>query len=482
MKFPANLFTSRHFLFIFALTMLSSLPASAAERRGPSQYETILSSGPIPDMKAFTAEGEPLKIRELTAGKYTVLSSGCLTCPEFHKTYPEIEAASADYSDKGVQFFYFYKSLRHPEMDGFLQAQNMKERLLQLAEARKKLGTKVPWIADTIDDSMRIGLGANSQSVYVISPEGKIVYANGRIIRDSLRRALDSAVGKPQSITYARDLGLPTLGRRNMLPNEDSAIGVQRPDGLTILRIAAAKPDDTYYVKLRAEADAALLKTGTGRLFLGFYPDPIHDVHWNNLTPAMKYTLTLPDGVVATPVEASAEKGPGDKDTQPRQFWVDVKSKEQLDDFQLKLKYYACAPGMCMATTHEYTISFEDENRGSRTAGMNRGNRGRGGRGGRNFGNNSNSRGNSRFGGSQRGRMQGRQGGQSGAQLAQADTNKDGAVTLEEMTAFAKRQRGNNIDVGRIKQRFDSIDANKDGKLSTAELGNAPRPSRQQQR
>ena len=43
-------------------------------------------------------------------------------------------------------------------------------------------------------------------------------------------------------------------------------------------------------VKLRAEADAELLKTGTGRFFLGFYPDPIHGVHWNNLTEPMKYS------------------------------------------------------------------------------------------------------------------------------------------------------------------------------------------------
>ena len=132
-----------------------------------------LRSGPLPEMNAYTAEGIPINVRELCNGKYTVLASGCLTCPLFHDSYPEIEAAFADYKGEDIQFYYFYKSLRHPELEGYVQAQNMQERLLQLAELRKKLGTQVPWISDTIDDSMRIGLGANSQSVYLIHPKGK---------------------------------------------------------------------------------------------------------------------------------------------------------------------------------------------------------------------------------------------------------------------------------------------------------------------
>jgi hypothetical protein len=80
---------------------------------------------------------------------------------------------------------------------------------------------------------------------------------------------------------------LPTVPRAPQLVNQDSELGVKRPEGLSILSITPAKPEETYYVKLRAEADDALLTTGTGRLFLGFYPDPIHEAHWNNLAPAM---------------------------------------------------------------------------------------------------------------------------------------------------------------------------------------------------
>lgn len=345
-------------------------------RSGSVPRDGVLKSGPLPDLNAFTADGEPIKLRSLASGSYTVLKAGCLTCPEFHRGYPELEAANADYSAKGVKFYYFYKSLRHPELDGYVQAQNIQERLLQLAEARTKLGTKAPWIADTIDDSIRIGLRSGSNSVYLISPEGEIIYAADKFDGDELRAALTEFVGPVERTTPASSLGLPILARQSRATNVDSNLRVARPEGMVILSITPTTPSETYYIKLRAEAEPELLRTGKGRLFLGFYPDPILDAHWNNLTPPMKYVLQLPEGVTADPVEASAAKGTGDSDTEPRQFWVDVQADKTPGDFKLSLHYYACAPDMCKAMTHEYIISFVPENRGANTYGFNRGQRG----------------------------------------------------------------------------------------------------------
>lgn len=342
-------------------------------RNGSVPQGGVLRSGPLPDLNAFTAEGKPLKLRELCQGSYTVLSSGCLTCPEFRRNYPAIEAASADYSPKGVRFFYFYKSLRHPELDGYVQAQNMRERLLQLAEARRLYGTKVPWLADTIGDSLRIGLRSGSQSVWLISPTGEIVAAWDKIDGEGLRAALAKAVGPVATPTPISALGLPPTLRQGRNVNIETATRVSRPEGMIILTITPTKPEDTYYVKLRAEAEPALLSTGTGRLFLGFYPDPILKAHWNNLTTPMKYVLQLPNGVTATPAEASAAKGEGDSDAEPRQFWVNIKSNQPPRDIKLTLHYYGCTPDMCKALTHEYTIQFTPETRGANTYGFNRG-------------------------------------------------------------------------------------------------------------
>jgi hypothetical protein len=410
--------------------------------------EGVLSSGSIPDMHAFTADGEPIKVRDLCKGKYTVLAAGCLTCPLFHENYPEIEAAYADYKNKGVQFFYFYKALRHPELDGYMQAQNISERLLQLAEARKKLGTKVPWIADTIEDDIRIGLRSGSWSVYLISPEGDIVYASGSIDANGLRSALSKAVGSVENPTNAFDLDLPKIARPGKLLNEDSDLGVARPEGLSIVSIVPIKPEETYYVKLRAEADDALLETGTGKLFIGFYPDPIHNAHWNNLTPPMKYKLTLPEGVIASPAEASAKKGKGDSDILPRQFWVDITSEKPFGEIKLKLDYFACTDNMCLPLTHEYIIRMKRENRGSRTFGMNKGKDG-----------------NSKLPN------------EGGSRMERLDTNKDGIVSFDEMYTQMKR-RNSNITQERAKQQFAQMDSDHNGVLSADELKNNPSTQR----
>ena len=403
----------------------------------------VLSSGQLPDMNAFTADGEPIQVRALCEGKYTVLVSGCLTCPLFHQNYPEIEAAFADYASRGVQFYYFYKALRHPELNGYVQAQNMSERLLQLAEARRQLGTKVPWIADTMDDDMRIGLAAGSWSVYLISPDLEVVYSDGRIDANGLRSALSKAVGPAATRTNPEELNLPKISRPAKLVNEDSALGVARPEGLSIVTIIPTKPEETYYVKLRAEADDALLNTGSGRLFLGFYPDPIHGAYWNNLTEPMKYKLTLPEGVVASRPEASAQRGPGDKDSLPRQFWVDISSDKPFEELGLRLDYFGCTSEMCLPLTHEYIIKMEIENRGSRTYGMNKG-----------------SAENSRRGNTR------------GSRMERLDSNKDGVVSFDEMFVQMKNRRGNDFSKEKAQEQFNRMDGNKDGVLSADELAN----------
>lgn len=377
--------TSLTLLLLCAFTAGSIATAQDRDstRYGSGKRGGVLRDVALPDLDAYKADGTKLKLRELCDKKYTVLAAGCLTCPQFHRGYPEIEAASQDYSRKGVQFFYFYKSLRHPELNGYVEAQNMQERLQQLAEAQKLLGTKVPWIADTIENQIRDGLRSASNSLYLISPEGNIVFAADRLDGNSLREALGQFVGEVEQPTLAGDLKLPRIARQKAIANIDSDTGVARPEGMVIVAITPTHPEETYYVKLRAEADADLLKTGTGRLFLGFYPDPIHGVHWNNLTKPMKYSLTLPTGVKATPVEASAKKGPGDKDVEPRQFWVDIEGDSAGASVELTMHYFGCTDTMCKALTQEYTIQFKPAEMGSSTFGFNRGPRGGSGRQGK---------------------------------------------------------------------------------------------------
>lgn len=335
-----------------------------------------LSSGPLPALNAVNLDGTPTTLQELCGEKYTVLKSACMTCPEFLKSYGEIETAYVDYAPHCVQFRYVYQSLRHPELGGLVEPQNIGERILHAKEAQRRMETRVPWVVDTLDDNIRVALRANSQTVYFISPQGEILYAGDHLNGPALREAIAREVGPATTYTTTADLDLPDLGRaQGTGQNADNGLQVKRSDGLVILATTADKPEDTYYVKLRAEADPALLETGTGRLFLGFYPDPIHNASWNNLTEPMKYVLTPPEGAVVTPNEQQAKQGPGEKDNQPRQFWVDVRADGPLAPMKLSLHYVACTPDMCIPLSHDYTITFKPANKNSRTFSFNRGQR-----------------------------------------------------------------------------------------------------------
>lgn len=371
-KSPLRYLSITSLLVLLSVNSVSAESATLLENHKTEQRTSVLT-GALPNLQAHDDSGGLISLRNLCNGKYTVLAAGCLTCPEFHRGYAEVEAASVDYAPLDVQFFFVYKTLRHPELDGYVQAQNLSERLMQLETARDKLGTTIPWLCDTMDDSLRRELGFGANSVYLISPEGEIVYATERINATSFRRALVQHVGATDSITTVSELDLPRHTRPKRLINEDSSIRVERPDGLTILKTTPVTPEDTYYVKLRVEAEPALLETGKGRIFLGFYPDPIHGAFWNNLTDPMQYTLTSPGEAKAMPAIASARKGPGDKDSEPRQFWVSIDASAPLETMQLNLKYFACTDSLCLALSQNYLIHFEAINDGSRTFGMNRG-------------------------------------------------------------------------------------------------------------
>ncbi|MDO7172299.1 redoxin domain-containing protein [Mariniflexile sp. AS56] len=333
--------------------------------------ETLIGTK-IPDLKAHNTQGDLIKIKDIQQGKYLLLASGCLTCPHFHRDYPAIEAAFADYSNKNMAFFYFYKSLRHPELNGYVESQNISERLLHIEVAQKKLQTKVPWISDTMDDEMKTALHSNSESVYLMSPEGTILYASSHINEVELRSALEKFIGPVKNKTTISSLNLPRIKRSILPENITDDWQVERPTNLKILTIIPDHPAETYYVKLRAEADASLINNGEGKLFLSFFPDPIYDAHWNNLVPPMKYSLTLPNGVRATPSEATAKEGAEDSDTKPRQFLVDIKNAKAGDKIKISLHYFGCTPTMCKAMTHDYTITLTAEDRGAITAGFNK--------------------------------------------------------------------------------------------------------------
>lgn len=225
----------------------------------------------------------------------------------------------------------------------------------------------------------------------------------------------------------------------------------EKPEGATavMVRPLMAKgnrdnDEETFYVKLRAEADRGLIDMGRGTLHLGFHLDPIHTVHWNNLAEPLCFELKGPAGIKLSNGKGSAPKVNAPSDIDPREFLIEIDSSVGKigQPLHLEVSYFACddEEGWCRAVTHQYEIELRrDRDAGSvRSPGAGRGFDRRqqpGGRGG--------------FG--QRRRPDPEQ------MLERLDTNGDGVISLAEA-------RGPMID------RFKTMDADNDGSLSRNEL------------
>lgn len=90
---------------VIVLSIPSTLNAQSRSYRGQNlrgagggRKPIVISEGQLPDTNALRPDGTPIKVRDLVQGKYTVLKTGCLTCPEFLRAYAEVEAAAVDYA------------------------------------------------------------------------------------------------------------------------------------------------------------------------------------------------------------------------------------------------------------------------------------------------------------------------------------------------------------------------------------------------
>lgn len=358
-----------------------------------------------------------------------------------------------DFSSKGVKFYYIYKALAHPENNGYVTPFNLKERLMHVAEAKRTLGSRIPWICDSMDNDLKHALGDRPNSEFVIDPDGKIVVSRSWSSPASLRNDLDKLVGKVESPTTIADLNMKSLpppqkARTGVVPR------VELPGQMSPLITHPQESKTPHYAKLRAES-------GNGKLYLGFFLDPLYKVHWNNKAPALKFKIEEPAGVTVTPNSGEAAKVEIDADADPREFLVEVTGRSS-EPLKVTVSYFACddAETFCVPVTQEYEVSFDrDRDGGSR--------RSAGGRGGRRPGMGRPGAGRpgaGRPGTGGGGRQFGGQGGFSQLMarlpvLSAIDSDRDGKISEQEMK--------------NAPQALQKLDSDGDGQLSGAEL--APR-------
>jgi len=245
------------------------------------------------------------------------------------------------------------------------------ERLLHILEIQKRSGTEMPWLCDTMDGQLKSSLDAAPNGEYIFDPNGKLIRKRFWSDPDTLRADLDSLVGKSEKTTRVEDL--PTVFK---VEKRKIASGVvprmDLPAGLSPLVVSPVDEESEkktpYYVKLRAELERQAFQKGNGKLYLGFYLDPLYKVHWNNESGVVK--VSIESSIVDD--KSKSLRGPKvteKADIDPRQFLVEVDGAKPNDKIMVSIRYTICddAETFCVPVTQKYEINLKpDRNGGSR--------------------------------------------------------------------------------------------------------------------
>lgn len=287
-----------------------------------------------------------------------------------------------DYAPKGVKFYYIYKSLAHPERNNYVTPYTVEERLQHIAIAKTQMKTKVEWICDTITNDVKHALGDAPNSEFIIGPAGRVVRKRRWSDPAQLRMDLEELVGPVKKPTQIADLDV-----QRMEPPQQAAKGVvprlQLPERMTPLLIepSFSESKSAYYVKLRAEADHSLLHGGHGKLYLGFFLDPLYQVHWNNRAGNIAYSIEGPEGVSITPAHGQGPQVEQPADSDPREFLIDIGVPEGAEvavrdvHFSVTVRYMACddAETFCMPVSQTYQVMLQRDRDGGSRRGSGRG-------------------------------------------------------------------------------------------------------------
>ena len=268
-----------------------------------------------------------------------------------------METIYEDYSPKGVKFYYLYKALAHPEYNGYVQPFTLEERLMHVKEAQRTLGSKFTWICDAMSNDVKHALGNAPNSEFVLDPSGAIVRMRRWSNPKQLRKDLEELVGPVAKPTQISDLNMKTAPPPQVAPS-DIVPRIEVPGRMQPVKIEPKMGKTPFYAKLRVEVEEQVLRTGKGKMYLGFRMDPIYHVHWNNLADPIRYELKPSKGTTVSPASGEGPKVKEASDIDPREFLVEIENGKSSQPIELTARYFACndEEGWCVPVTQQYTI------------------------------------------------------------------------------------------------------------------------------
>ncbi|HIK90518.1 MAG TPA: hypothetical protein EYG03_00795 [Planctomycetes bacterium] len=259
---------------------------------------------------------------------------------------------------------------------------------MHVAEAKEKLGTRINWICDSMDNVLKHALGDRPNSEFVFDPDGNLVVSRQWSNPSDLRADLEGLVGAVRRETTIADLNM-----RPLAPPKTAATGivdrVKLPGQMTpvLTEPMMEASSEPFYVKLRAEVDADFFRTGHGQLYIGFFLDPLYKVHWNNRAMPVVFEVESTTGIIVADDSVEGPDVEVDADADPREFLLDLCDDVAGDsraphEIVIKVRYFACddAETFCKPVSQTYRITLErDRDGGSRRTSGRRGPRPPGG-------------------------------------------------------------------------------------------------------
>ncbi len=236
---------------------------------------------------------------------------------------------------------------------------------MHVEEAKRRLGSSVNWLADTMDNVFHNAVGRTPNSEFVIDPDGVIVARRAWSNPRELRRDMERLIGPVENPTTIAELDLPTQPppptvAKGIVPR------VERPAGMLPIQIEAMVENSNvpFYVKIRAEGDPGILANGNGVMYIGFHLDPLYRVHWNNEAGPVEFEFKPPPGVTLTPERGVGPDVEEAADADPREFLIGVTAENIDQPLELDVFYFACDDALtfCIPVNQSYRITLaEDE-------------------------------------------------------------------------------------------------------------------------
>ena len=154
-----------------------------------------LQSGPqledvAPDFTLTTLQGDSVTLSQAVGDKPIVLIFGNFTCGPFRSQAGNIEKLYERYKDR-AKFFLVYVREAHPKESWWMmsnqqagieiaQPKDFSGRREVAATCQRHLDLKIPFLIDSIDDTVGAQYSGMPNRLYLIDQQGRVVFKNGR--------------------------------------------------------------------------------------------------------------------------------------------------------------------------------------------------------------------------------------------------------------------------------------------------------------